>query len=67
MDALRGTHFANDGFSKPYMYAMAVGTLFYGFLTLWISLLLARKYLPERWGFLAVIGIWLASSFAFYL
>lgn len=67
VDTLRGTHFANDGFSKPYMYAMAVGTLFYGFLTLWISLLLARKYLPERWAFLAVLGIWLASSFAFYL
>lgn len=67
VDALRGTHFADDGFSKPYMYAMAVGTLFYGFLTLWISLRLARKYLPERWAFLAVLGIWLASSFTFYL
>ena len=67
VDAVRGTHFANDGFSKPYMIAMAVGTLFYGFLTLWISMLLARKYLPERWAFLAVVGIWLASSFAFYL
>lgn len=66
-DALWGSHLANDGFSKPYMYAMAVGTLFYGFLTLWISLRLARKYLPERWAFLAVLGIWLASSFAFYL
>lgn len=67
LDEVRGTHFANDGFSKPYMIAMAVGTLLYGFLTLWISLRLARKYLPERWAFLAVVGIWLASSFAFYL
>lgn len=66
-DALRGTQYSNDGFSKPYMIAMALGTLFYGFLTLWISLRLARKYLPERWAFLAVLGIWLASSFAFYL
>lgn len=67
VDALRGTHYAADGFSQPYMIAMALGTLFYGFLTLWISLRLARKYAPESWAFLAVVGIWLATSFAFYL
>src|SRR5215472_10654470 len=67
LDAVRGTHYADDGFSRPYMIAMALGTLFYGFLTLWISLRLARKYVPERWAFLAVMGIWMATSFAFYL
>jgi len=67
LDRLRGTHFANDGFSKPYMVAMSVGTLFYGFLALWFSFLFARKYVPERWAFLATVGIWLASSFTFYL
>jgi len=67
IDAVRGTHAAVDGFSQPYMIAMALGTLFYGFLTVWISLRLARKYVPERWAFMAVVGIWLATSFAFYL
>ncbi len=66
-DEVRGTHSPADGFSKPYMVAMSVGTLSYGFLALWISLLLARKYVPERWAFLALIGVWLATSFAFYL
>lgn len=67
VDAVRGTHYAADGFSRPYMIAMALGTLFYGFMTLWISLCLARKYVPEGWALLAVVGIWLATSFAFYL
>lgn len=67
VDKVRRTHVANDGFATPYMVAMAIGTLFYGFLALWISLLVVRKYVPERWAFLAVLGIWLASSFPFYL
>jgi len=67
VDGIRGTHLADDGFSKPYMIAMALGTFFYGFLALWISLRLARKYAPERWAFLATIGAWLATAFAFYL
>jgi Dolichyl-phosphate-mannose-protein mannosyltransferase len=67
LDKIRGTHYSDDGFSKPYMIAIALGTLFYGLLTLWISLLVVRKYVPERWAFLAVLGIWLASSFPFYL
>jgi hypothetical protein len=63
----RGVHVAEAGFSRPYMIAMAVGTLFYGFLTLWISFRMARKYVREEWAFLATLGIWLASSFTFYL
>lgn len=66
-DKVRGTHFADDGFAQPYMVAMAVGTLFYGWLALWISLRLTRKYVPERCAFLGVLGIWLATSFVFYL
>ena len=31
---------------------MALGTAFYGFLAIWISFRLARKYLPEQWAFL---------------
>lgn len=63
----RGGHVVEDGFSRSYMIAMAVGTLFYGFLTLWISFRVAQKYVREEWAFLATLGIWLASSFTFYL
>jgi hypothetical protein len=66
-DFWKGTHFSTDGYSKPYMIAVGVGTFFYGFLTLWISFLLARKYIAKRWAFLATLGIWLASSLPFYI
>jgi hypothetical protein len=56
-----------DGFSKPYRVAMAVGTAVYGFLALLISFLLARRYVPERWAFLATLGIWFASSLPVYM
>ncbi|MGA8144859.1 MAG: glycosyltransferase family 39 protein [Candidatus Acidiferrales bacterium] len=65
-DALGGRVSA-DGFSKPYVIAMALGTALYGFLALWFSFRLARKHLPEQWAFLATLGIWFASSLPVYM
>jgi len=65
-DALGG-HVAADGYSEPYLLAMALGTAVYGFLSLWISFRLARKYLAERWAFLGTLGIWFASSLPVYM
>lgn len=62
-----GGNVAADGYSRPYILAMALGTVVYGFLALWISFRLARKYLPERWAFLATVGIWFASSLPVYM
>ncbi len=45
-DALGG-HVPQDGFAKPYIVSIALGTAFYGFLSLWLSFQLARKYLSE--------------------
>jgi len=56
-----------DGYSKPYMVAMSVGTALYGSLALLISFVLARRYVSERWAFLATLGIWLASSLPVYM
>jgi hypothetical protein len=56
-----------DGFSRPYRVAMAFGTAVYGFLALTISFALARKYVSERWAFLATLGIWFASSLPVYM
>jgi hypothetical protein len=56
-----------DGFSKPYRVAMAIGTAVYGFLALVISFVMARKYVSERWAFLATLGIWFASSLPVYM
>jgi hypothetical protein len=65
-DALGG-HVSADGYSRPYVMAMALGTALYGFAALWISFRIARKYLPERWAFLATLGIWFASSLPVYM
>ena len=62
-----GAHIPADGFSSPYLVAMALGTAVYGFLGLLFSYLLARKYVQERWAFLATIGIWGASSLPVYM
>ena len=62
-----GGHIAADGFSRPYVVAMALGTAFYGFLALVISFGLARKYVSERWAFLATLGIWFGSSLPVYM
>jgi hypothetical protein len=62
-----GSNVAADGFSSPYRYAMALGTAFYGFLGLWLSYRLARKYVAPRWSFLATVAIWWASSVPVYM
>jgi hypothetical protein len=62
-----GAHIPPDGFSTPYLIAMALATSLYGFLGLWISFHLARKYFQERWAFLATLGIWWGSSLPVYM
>jgi hypothetical protein len=62
-----GSRIPADGLSLPYRTAMALGTTLYGFLGLWFSFLLARKYCGEKWAFVAVLGIWFASSLPVYM
>jgi hypothetical protein len=66
VDALGGSIPA-DGFSAPYLIAMALGTAVCGFLGLLFSFLLAREFVRDRWAFLATLGIWLASSLPVYM
>ncbi len=65
-DALGG-HVPPDGFAKPYVFSIALGTAFYGFLSLWISFRLACKYVSEQYAFLATLGVWFASSLPLYM
>jgi hypothetical protein len=62
-----GAHIAADGFSKPYIYAMAIGTAVYAFFALIFAFRLACRYVEPQWALLAMIGVWLASSFPAYL
>ncbi len=62
-----GAHIAPDGHSWPYLAALATGTAVYGFLSIYLSFLLAKKYVEERWAFWAALGIWFASSLPVYM
>lgn len=62
-----GAHIPPNGFSTPYILAMALGTAIYGFLGLFFSYSLARKYLEERWAFLSTLAIWGATSLPVYM
>ena len=62
-----GAHIPADGFSKPYLLAMAAATCIYALAGLWISMRIARRYADERWAFLATIALWLASSLPAYI
>ncbi len=62
-----GSSVPANGFSAPYRYAMAFATCLYGFLGLWLSFRLAKKYTTLLWAFLATLAIWWGSSLAVYM
>lgn len=64
---LFGSQIPANGFSAPYRLTMALATAVYGFLALWLSFRLARRYVPEHWAFLATLAIWFASSLPVYM
>jgi len=62
-----GFNVSADGFSKPYLVTMALATALYAFVGLCLSFRLASSYVPERWSFLATLGMWFASSLPVYM
>jgi hypothetical protein len=62
-----GVRVAADGYSRPYLLAMALTTACCGFLSLVLSFQIARKYFDEQRAFLATLGIWMASSLPIYM
>jgi hypothetical protein len=64
---LFGAQIPANGFSFPYILAMAIGTAIYGFLGLLLSFSLARKYIGEWYAFLATVGVWFGSSLPVYM
>jgi hypothetical protein len=62
-----GARVAANGYSRPYLLAMALTTACYGFLSLLLAFQIARKFFSERWAFLSTVGIWMASSLPIYM
>jgi len=68
--ALRNAHglpTRYDGFSDPYLHAVALGNLLYGFLGFFVLDRLLRRWFPPWVSFLSVAGVGLGSFLAFYL
>ncbi|MGH9572354.1 MAG: hypothetical protein ACRD40_02325 [Candidatus Acidiferrales bacterium] len=62
-----GARVLENGFSRPYLLAMAFGTAFYGFAAIWMAFRIARKFVAEEWAFVASLAIWFASSLPVYM
>jgi hypothetical protein len=62
-----GAHIPADGYSRPYLLAMALTTACYSFLALLMAFRIAGKYCDERSALLATLGIWMASSLPIYM
>ena len=62
-----GSDVRADGFSLPYLLAMALGTVLYGFLALLLSYRVACRFVSARSALLATIAIWWASSLPVYM
>ncbi len=59
--------FKPDGFSTPYIWAVTLASLFYGFAGLIFSYLFCRNFIPRFYAAFATIIIWLATPVLFYL
>jgi len=54
-----------DGFSKPYVAAVAYGSAVYGFLAIVLAVLAARRLGAN--GFTAALAVWLGTPLLFYM
>ncbi|MBN9392115.1 MAG: hypothetical protein J0I20_29020 [Chloroflexi bacterium] len=66
-NALGLKSFKPDGFSTPYVWAVTLASLLYGFAGLIFSYLLARNFMPSFWAAFGTITVWLASPVIFYM
>ena len=56
-----------DGFSLPYVRAVAYGSAFYGFLAILLSIRAARVVLSGPSTFFAGLAVWLGTPLLFYM
>jgi hypothetical protein len=69
--AAAGYAVATDGYSRPYVAAVAIGSAFYGFLALLLSLRAVRMLVePGRdgpGGLVATLAVWFGTPLLFYM
>lgn len=65
--ATRATGGVADGFSKPYIQAVAYGSAFYAFVAVLLSIRAARIVIGERGGVIAGLAVWIGTPLLFYM
>ena len=60
-----GSSVAADGYSRPYLIAIAFGSAFLGFLAVCLSISAARRVLGR--GFLSGLAVWFGTPLLFYM
>ena len=55
-----------DGYSKPYVAAVAYGSAFYGFMTIVLAMTAARQIVPNH-AFSSGLAVWLGTPLLFYM
>lgn len=56
-----------DGFSKPYIAAVAYGSAVYGFLAVLLSVLVAERVLGAGSSLTAALAVWIGTPLLFYM
>jgi len=67
MNSIGVTDYPTDGYSKPYIFFVSLGSAIYGFLALLLSFYLVRRYYSEKLAFVSTLAIWFASSIPVYM
>jgi len=62
-----GWEVAADGYSRPYEWAVGLGSCFYATLGLWLLFRLCARLVGRRSAFSSVLAAWLASPLVFYM
>lgn len=63
---LLGAHFIADGFSGPYILAINLGSLFYGFAGMCLVYRLCKKYYDRTISLVSAGTVWLATFMLYY-
>jgi len=63
---LLGVYFEIDGFSAPYILAINLGSLFYGFAGMCLIYMMCKKYYDRTISLIATGTVWLATFMLYY-
>lgn len=61
-----GAHFIADGFSGPYILAINLGSLFYGFAGMCLVYRMCKRYYDRAVSLIATATVWLATFMLYY-